>query len=250
MITLQLKQPSSFFRTIIVAGVVAVTGCMPKQAAVVAPVPDALGAASVLQDQTRLEDPIRILFVWELNDAGVGVKGRGVARVAPPYRARLDLFLDNGELVIRAALVDGELRLPAGAPNDILPFDNETNRFELSGELYDQLVRNLPSALGIRTAGEEVADAVVRGSIRTYEVRAPNYRAAIQGQPAEVLQRQVNIVVSVEIVDLVENVILWESSSVVAQGEFLEASETEEIGRIQAIELLVQKIVDGAQSNW
>ena len=47
-----------------------------------------------------------------------------------------------------------------------------------------------------------------------------------------------------------ENVILWESSSVVAQGEFLEASETEEIGRIQAIELLVQKIVDGAQSNW
>ena len=132
----------------------------------------------------------------------------------------------------------------------VLPFDNETNRFELPGELYDQLVRNLPRALGIRTAGEEVADAVVRGSIRTYEVRAPNYRAAIQGQPAEVLQRQVNIVVSVEIVDLVENVILWESSSVVAQGEFLEASETEEIGRIQAIELLVQKIVDGAQSNW
>ena len=119
--TLQLKQPSSFFRTIIVAGVVVVTGCMPKQAAVVAPVPDALGAASVLQDQTGLESPIRILFVWELNDAGVGVKGRGVARVAPPYRARLDLFLDNGELVIRAALVDGELRLPAGAPNDILP---------------------------------------------------------------------------------------------------------------------------------
>tara|TARA_B100000949_G_scaffold103427_1_gene91990 strand:+ start:763 stop:1275 length:513 start_codon:yes stop_codon:yes gene_type:complete len=132
----------------------------------------------------------------------------------------------------------------------VLPFDNETNRFELPGELYDQLVRNLPSALGVRTAGEEIADAVVRGSIRTYEVRAPNYRAATQGQPAEVLQRQVNIVVSVEIVDLVENVILWESSSVVAQGEFLEASETEEIGRIEAIELLVQKIVDGAQSNW
>ena len=90
----------------------------------------------------------------------------------------------------------------------------------------------------------------MRGSIRTYEGRAANYRAATQGQPAEVLQRQVNIVVSVEIVDLVENVILWESSSVVAQGEFLEASETEEVGRVEAIELLVQKIVDGAQSNW
>ena len=132
----------------------------------------------------------------------------------------------------------------------VLPFDNATNRFELSGELYDELVRNLPQALGIRTAGEEIADAGVRVSIRSYEVRVPNYRATTQGQPAQVLQRQVHIVVSVEIVDLVENVILWESSNVVAQGEFLEAGETEEIGRVEAIELLVQKIVDGAQSNW
>ena len=121
MVTLQLEQSSFFFRAIIVSGVVVGTGCMPRQAAVVAPVPDALGAASVLQDQTGLESPIRILFDWELNDAGVGVKGRGVARVAPPYRARLDLFLDNGELVIKAALVDGELIIPAGAPDDILP---------------------------------------------------------------------------------------------------------------------------------
>jgi len=48
----------------------------------------------------------------------------------------------------------------------------------------------------------------------------------------------------------VENVILWESRGLVAQGEFLESSESEEVGRLEAIELLVQKIVDGAQSNW
>ncbi|MDX1495609.1 MAG: LptE family protein, partial [Longimicrobiales bacterium] len=131
----------------------------------------------------------------------------------------------------------------------IQPFDNETARFELSAELYDQLLRSLPSALGIRTAGEEVADAVVRGSINRYDVIAPNYRAGAAGQPAEVLQRQVNISVSVQIVDLVENVILWESSSVTARGEFPEGSP-EETGRLRAIELLVQEIVDGAQSNW
>ncbi|NNF14617.1 MAG: hypothetical protein HKN72_15420 [Gemmatimonadetes bacterium] len=131
----------------------------------------------------------------------------------------------------------------------IQPFDNETARFELSAELYDQLLRNLPSALGIRTAGEEIADAVVRGSINRYDVVAPNYRAGAAGQPAEVLQRQVNISVSVQIVDLVENVILWESSSVTARGEFPEGSPEEE-GRLRAIELLVQEIVDGAQSNW
>ncbi len=131
----------------------------------------------------------------------------------------------------------------------IQPFDNETARFELSAELYDQLLRNLPSALGIRTAGEEVADAVVRGTINRYDVVAPNYRAGAAGQPAEVLQRQVNISVSVQIVDLVENVILWESSSVTARGEFPEGSPEDE-GRLRAIELLVQEIVDGAQSNW
>jgi hypothetical protein len=132
----------------------------------------------------------------------------------------------------------------------VQPFDNETNRFELAGEVYDELLRNLPRALGVRTAGGDVADAIVRGSITRYDVVAPNYRAAAEGQASQVLQRQVNITVAVEIVDLVENIILWESRSVIAQGQFLEASETEEVGRAEAIELLIQKIVDGAQSNW
>lgn len=131
----------------------------------------------------------------------------------------------------------------------IVPFENETPRFELSGELYDQLLRNLPSALGIRTAGADVADAIVRGAIVRYDVVAPNYRAAGAGQPATVLQRQVNIGVRVEIVDLIENVILWESSNVMGQGQFAEGAP-EDGGRLEAIELLVQKIVDGAQSNW
>jgi len=132
----------------------------------------------------------------------------------------------------------------------VQPFENETTRFELTGEIFDEVLRNVPRALGIRTAGEDVADAVVRGAITRYEVVAPNYRAAGEGQAAQVLQRQVNITVSVEIVDLVENVILWESRTVSSQGTFVEASETEDVGRAEAIELLVQKIVDGAQSNW
>ncbi len=132
----------------------------------------------------------------------------------------------------------------------VAPFDNETARFELTGEVYDELLRELPRALGIRTAGEDMADAVVRGTITRYDVIAPSYRAAEPGQPAQVLQRQVNIGASIQIVDLVENVILWEDRNVTAQGEFAEASETEDVGRQEAIKLLIQKIVDGAQSNW
>jgi hypothetical protein len=131
----------------------------------------------------------------------------------------------------------------------IEPFDNETARFELTGELYDQLLRNLPGALGVQVAGADVADAIVRGRINRYDVTAPNYRAGQPGEAARVTQRQVNISVSVEIVDLVENVILWESASVTALGEYVEGAPEEE-GRLRAIVLLVQEIVDGAQSNW
>ncbi len=131
----------------------------------------------------------------------------------------------------------------------IEPFENETARFELTGELFDRLLRDLPGALGIRQAGADVADAIVTGSINRYDVVAPNYRAGQPGDAARVLQRQVNISVSVQIVDLVDNVVLWESSSVTALGEYPEGAP-EENGRMRAIELLVQEIVDGAQSNW
>lgn len=128
-------------------------------------------------------------------------------------------------------------------------FENETDRFELTALLHEELLNNLPGALGIRAAGEDVADAVVRGSITRYDVAAPNYRAAGGGQRAEVVQRQVNLAVRVQIIDLVENVVLWESSSVMGQGAFPEGA-LEDTGREEAIELVVQAIVDGAQSNW
>jgi hypothetical protein len=131
----------------------------------------------------------------------------------------------------------------------IEPFENRTNRFELSAELYDQLLTNLPGALGIRTAGADIADAVVRGSITRFDVVTPNYTSGGSGQAARVVQRQVSIAVTVEIIDLVENVVLWESSNLTAQGEFAEGAP-ELDGRTEAIDLLVQRIVDGAQSNW
>ena len=130
------------------------------------------------------------------------------------------------------------------------PFDNQTDRFEVTGELHEQLLKDLPSALGIRTAGADVADAVVKGTIERYAVAAPNYRAGASGQQPQVLQRQVTISVKVQIIDQVHNVVLWEDSGVVGQGQFADATQTEEVGRQEAITALVQKIVDGAQSNW
>ncbi len=131
----------------------------------------------------------------------------------------------------------------------IIPFENDTNRFELTQEIHQELLRALPRALGVTNAGEDVADAVVQGRIIRYDMTAPLYRAGQQAGQVDVLQRQVNIRVQVELIDLVENLILWDDAGLSTQGQYLEG-ESEEIGRAEAIELLVQRIVDGAQSNW
>lgn len=133
----------------------------------------------------------------------------------------------------------------------VLPFENETTRLELTQEMHELMLRRLPRALGLRPAGEDVADVVVRGMITGYSLNSPNYRpGGAAGDRPQVLQRQVTVTVSVEIVDLRGNVILWEERTLRAEGQYLEASENEEVGKLAALDLMVQRIVDGAQSNW
>lgn len=132
----------------------------------------------------------------------------------------------------------------------VLPFENETNRFELTQEVFQALQREFPRSMGLQPAGLEVADAVVRGVIVAYDLSTPSYRPGAPGQTPQVLQRQVTLRVSIEIVNLVDNEILWESQSVSVRGEYLEDSGDEAEGRTLAIENLVQRVIDGAQSNW
>ena len=132
----------------------------------------------------------------------------------------------------------------------IVPFENETTRPEITDEVFNLLLREFPRSQGLQPAGEDVADAVVRGTITRYDVSTPSYRAGAAGEVPTVLQRQVSLTVQVQIVNLVDNEILWESRGISVQGEYLEESENEDTGRALAIKLLIQRIIDGAQSNW
>ena len=133
----------------------------------------------------------------------------------------------------------------------VLPFENETDRLELTAEIHSRLLQDVPRALGLRPAGEDQADIVLRGSIRSYTLTSPNYRnTGQQGDRPEVLQRQVDISVQVEIIDLDENLILWDDQGIRVSGQYLEASQTEEDGLQVALENLINDIVNGAQSNW
>jgi hypothetical protein len=68
-----------------------------------------------------IDQPLEIAFDWTLQEQESRFSGQGLARISPPFRARVDLFGPRGEAVLSAALVDDELRLPGGAQDAPLP---------------------------------------------------------------------------------------------------------------------------------
>ena len=189
-----------------------------------------------------------------LRRSGRPVGRRGHER---PVRRRGQAWLLAGTAAVTLSHAGCMYSFTAGAgfPEHIrtiavVPFENETNRFELTQEVHEALLRQLPRSLGLTTAGEEAADAVVTGTIQRYELTAPLYRRGQQAETVQVLQREVVLVVGVEVLDRENYTILWDQQQLRVVGQYLDASETEDVGRTEAIELLVQEIVDGAQSNW
>jgi len=97
------------------------TGC---GGAAPGPEPRPLDASQLAQRAERasaLDSSYRLVFEWSYNEPGTRIQGRGVARMEPPYRARLDLFNRGGDRITSAALVDGDVRIPEGLPSFLPP---------------------------------------------------------------------------------------------------------------------------------
>lgn len=131
----------------------------------------------------------------------------------------------------------------------VAPVTNETPRFGLSELLNDRLLLAVRQRLGLRLASEAEADAVIRASVRQYTDDEVAFDAQ-RGVGADVFVRRVTIAVRVEIFDARRNQILWETMAVTGAGEYEPGNETEEVGMEIALENVVQRIVDGAQSQW
>jgi hypothetical protein len=130
-------------------------------------------------------------------------------------------------------------------------FENETPMFDLGQQLFAAMLEDLPSRLGVRAAGEETADAIIRGTIVRYDDVAQNYRPGSGSQPVtDVLSHEVQIGVRVELLDVRDNVIRWESSGIIGRGSYRPDSQTDEVGKLEAIQNLIEQIIDGAQSQW
>ena len=129
----------------------------------------------------------------------------------------------------------------------ILPFDNQTAAPELQSELYDFMRHELQQRLGVRDAAQEKADAIVRGTIVSYDADVP---VAFSSDPRQAVsaRRRLQITVDVEILDQTTGKTLWQRRGLRAEGEYAERAEAG--GRQEAIKRIVSDIVDGAQSQW
>jgi Lipopolysaccharide-assembly len=129
----------------------------------------------------------------------------------------------------------------------IVPFENQTASPELQNELFDNMRQELQRRLGVRDAPENRADALVRGTIVSYDVDIP---VAVSADPRQATsaRRRLQVTVDVEILDQTNGKMLWQRKALRAEGEYAERAEAE--GRRQAITRLVNDIVDGAQSQW
>lgn len=129
----------------------------------------------------------------------------------------------------------------------VLPFENETPSSELQLELHDALRRELRDRLGVRDASEDRADAVVRGTIRAYDVDVPVAYSADRDRSVTA-RRRLQITLDVAIVDQTTGRILWQRNGLRADADYAERAEGE--GRRDAITRIINDIVEGAQSQW
>lgn len=134
----------------------------------------------------------------------------------------------------------------------VLAFENETSQPLLETDIQRALQVELPRQLGVRIADESVADAVVRGTVSSYEEMVSSVRPTpgeSSTNAVPVAQRQVRIVFDAEIYDIREDQILWRAQGQSVVGSFGD-DEGQDAGRQNAIKEIVTRFIEGAQSQW
>jgi hypothetical protein len=170
----------------------------------------------------------RLLAAWWLLLLAAGGAGVGACRLSP-YK-----FAGGG--------LPRNIRTVA-----VLPFDNQTSVPELQRQVFESLRRGMQNRLNLRDASETKADAIVRGAIVKYDADVP---IGFSSDPRQANQarRQLQIVVDISIIDQASGRTLWERKGLAAKGEYAERNEP--TGRQQAIDEIINNVVEGAQSQW
>lgn len=135
----------------------------------------------------------------------------------------------------------------------VLPFENFTPEPTLTSKVNATVRDAVEGRLGLRSAGERQADAVVRGTIMRYDPDLPvAYTGTATGQgqqnQVEVTKRLVQLTVTIEIINQRTGATLWSKTGMTVEGDYAQGQEPD--GLRKALERLADNIVEGAQSQW
>jgi hypothetical protein len=105
----------------------------------------------------------------------------------------------------------------------------------------------LQKRLGLRDAPQERADAIVRGTIVSYDADVP---VSFSANPTQAVsaRRRLQVTVDVSIVEQSNGKVLYQAKGRREEGEYAERAEAE--GRRQAVQRILDAIVEGMQSQW
>ncbi len=85
------------------------------------PILDADQAVLRAQRDNPFPNTSLVIFHWSVREPDLRAEGSGFARLQHPDRARLDLFMDNGEAVLAATLVEDQLTAREGTQLQVVP---------------------------------------------------------------------------------------------------------------------------------
>ncbi len=136
----------------------------------------------------------------------------------------------------------------------VLPFENRTSDPTLAQEANRRVRETVEQRLGLRGATEDRADVVVTGTVTRYEPDQPvSYRGTGATTPGraeavEVNKRLLQISLEIEMIDKRTGKSLLRSKIFSADAQYDPGREA--TGRRDALDLLLNRLVQDAQSEW
>ena len=172
------------------------------------------------------------------------------------HMMRLLFFVVLVPVVAMAVMFSGCYSFSARTDSQInsvaIPFfENRTTQFGLSEMLTSEIARAFVEDGDLKVVDEHVADAVLRGSITKYDVKA-----AVFDQTESVSKMRVSITLDITYTNLINNTVVWEQKGLVKWGEYRlvaegnEEVETEEDGQDEAIQKIVDEIIARSIETW
>lgn len=129
----------------------------------------------------------------------------------------------------------------------VLPFDNLTPVPEVQRELFEAMRKVMNDRLNLRDAPADRADVLVTGTITNYEVDLPVGVTADPRQ-ANTARRKLQLVVDFDITNQQTGEALESRQGAQQESQYAEGGELD--GRAEAIEQLLNSIIDDMLSQW